>query len=310
MSAMSRIFVGSSSEALELAEIVHHIIKQAGVMPVMWNAGAFRPGRTLLEEIESFPGEVQGAVLLATPDLHCTRGSGDFWAPAPNLMFEYGYLGGRLTRDRVAMCRIDDAVMPSDAHGVKLIESTSSDLFATEPPSDFIAELTSWVKGLRALAPGIAPTVQLHGYSGRWEVHNSFHTWRGFPLSEPDQVHFDGTAYLTIPPTGKGGRGTIYGASYITIGGYEARHYNVNEVLSATVGDAGELDLAIEVRQRILISESGDPPDEHLRDELRDKRFKVSLTPDPDQVGVLRGRHTYRQGLKLFSFADEEYTHE
>ena len=93
---MSRIFVGSSSEALELAEIVRHVIEQAGATPVMWNSGAFRPGRTLLEEIESFPGEVQGAVLLATPDLHCTRGSEEFWAPAPNLMFEYGYLGGDL----------------------------------------------------------------------------------------------------------------------------------------------------------------------------------------------------------------------
>src|SRR4051812_24544849 len=102
-------------------------------------------------------------------------------------------------------------------------------------------------------------------------------TWRGLQLNDGDEVHFDGTAYLTIPLAGKGGRGIIYGSSYITIGRYEAQHYNVNDVLVATVGNAGELDLAIEARQRILISECGDPPDEHMRHELRDKRFSVSL---------------------------------
>jgi hypothetical protein len=310
MAAMSRIFVGSSSEALELAEVVGHVIQQAGLTPILWNSGAFRPGRTLLEEIESFPREVQGAVLLATPDLRCIRGDEEFWAPAPNLLFEYGYLGGRLTRDRVAICRIDDAEMPSDAHGVKLIESTRSDLCGTEPPRGFVAELTNWLSGLCTLAPGIPPTVQLHGYSGKWEVHNSFSMWRGLSLNGPDQVHFDGTAYLTIPLTGKGGRGVIYGASYIALSGYQARHYNVNEVLVATVSANGVLELLIEVRQRILTFEQGHPPDQRLRDELRDKRFNVSLTPDPDKVGVLRGRHTYRQGLRLFNFADEEYTHE
>jgi hypothetical protein len=310
MSMAPRIFVGSSSEALELAQRIRRVIAEAHMEPVMWNTDAFRPGRTLLEEIENFPGEIHGAILLATPDMSCTRGSDDtFRMPTANIIFEYGYLGGRLTRDRVAVCRVNDAEMPSDAHGVKLIESKNIDLSERGLPNGFVAELKNWIARLPLLAAGISPTTQLHGYSGRWEVHNSFRTWRGVEIAEPNQVHFDGVAYLLIPPTGKSGHGVIYGASYASIDGYETSHYNVNDVLDATVGTDGDLDMTIEVKQRHVRYERGDPPVERLRVDLRDKKFTVSLRPDPPQARVLRGTHTYRQGLKLYSLADEEYTH-
>jgi hypothetical protein len=35
--------------------------------------GAFPAGQTLIERIESFPHEFDGAVLLATPDISCAR---------------------------------------------------------------------------------------------------------------------------------------------------------------------------------------------------------------------------------------------
>jgi hypothetical protein len=281
------------------------------MVPVMWNTDAFRPGLTFVEEIESFPAEVQGAILLATPDLSCTRGGSDaFRAPVANILYEYGYLGGRLTRDRVAVCRIGDAKMPSDAYGIKLIEHEDIARGAPSLPSGLVAELKNWIARLPLLAAGISPTSQVHGYSGRWEVHNSFRTWRGRRVEDPNQVHFDGVAYLRLPVTGKGGNGVIYGTSHASLDGYEASHYSVNEVIDATVHANGDLALAIEIKQRNVIYERGNPPYEQSREDLRNRRYNALLSLDPQREKVLRGVHTYKQGLQLYSVSDEEYTQE
>lgn len=80
------------------AEIARTFKEHAGAL-------AFPAGQTLIERIESFPHEFDGAVLLATPDLSCARQGKSFVAPASNVIFEYGYLSSRLTRRRVVICR-------------------------------------------------------------------------------------------------------------------------------------------------------------------------------------------------------------
>jgi hypothetical protein len=68
--------------------------------------------------------------------------------------------------------------------------------------------------------------------------------------------------------------------------------------------------MAIEIKQRSAIYEQGDPPYERSREDLRNKRYSVSLEPDRQREKVLCGVHTYRQGLRVYSVADEEYTQE
>jgi predicted nucleotide-binding protein len=99
MNTKQAIFVGGSSEATELAAKIATVIAAAGMSPVVWNMGAFRAGQTLLERIENLPYEFDGAVLLATPDIRCTRQGKSFHAPAANVIFEYGYLSSRLRAD-------------------------------------------------------------------------------------------------------------------------------------------------------------------------------------------------------------------
>jgi predicted nucleotide-binding protein len=112
MADTRKIFVGSSSEAVKVAELLAKVIKQAGMEPVVWNT-IFPAGDILLENIEQLPSSVDGAVLVATPDVVCERRGEPFFAPvaerrgepfsAPvaNVIFEYGYLAARLTRLRV-----------------------------------------------------------------------------------------------------------------------------------------------------------------------------------------------------------------
>jgi len=87
-----RIFVGSSSEAVELARKIGAAIDKAGMTAVVWDTSAFPVGSTLLERIESLAEEVEGAILLFTPDVHAVRAGKATEEAVSNVIFEYGYL--------------------------------------------------------------------------------------------------------------------------------------------------------------------------------------------------------------------------
>lgn len=307
MLATRRIFVGSSSEALTLAGLIGRVISDAGMTPIVWNIDAFPPGRTLLEQIESLPYEFDGAVFIATPDVSCRRRERRYAAPVANVIFEYGYLSARLTRDRVAICRFLEADMPSDILGVKLIEGRDIEYNAIALPKDMVSELSTWLGRHPKLAEGTSPTVLLHGYSGRWNIQNRFEIWHGLQIERPDRVYFDGTATLSIPATGSGGTGMMYGATHISLGDYRARLEVVNEIRDAVVGKGGELKLRIAVVRRHLAQESGKPPNGQFREDLQSKEFEVRLESVPGQPKELRGVHTYTQATDLYSSAVERY---
>ncbi len=300
-----RIFLGSSSEGAELAAKVAPVITAAGLTPVRWDVGAFPAGRTLLEQIEDLPYEFDGAVLLATPDLACTRAGLSFTAPAPNVVFEYGYLSSRLTRHRVAVCRFGHPELPSDLGGMKVIEGGD----ATELSPRAAMDLAFWLDRLPRLAEGFPPVAQSHGYSGRWSVENRFELWRGWRIEAPDSIFFRGLVTLTITPDGRGGTGLMYGATYISIGDYTARLDVVNEVRDAAAGPDGGLRLRLEVVRRHLTHEDGEPPDRRFRDGMQGRDFEVHLTPVDGRPGELHGRHVYTRATELFSSASERYTY-
>ena len=235
MTTQRRIFVGSSGEATKLAEEIASAIAAAGMSPVIWNMGAFPAGKTLLERIESVPCEFDGAVLLATPDIYCTRGDETFIAPSSNVIFEYGYLSSRLTRRRVAICRFGEAYMPSDLAGVKVIEGKYVGYEAPEIPQDMKRGSTHGLMGfpswLQAPCRSLNPMVTR--VDGAFE--NRFDLWRGLPIKHPDSIYFHGIATLSIPPNGRGGTGIMYGATYILVQDYNARLDVVNEIRDATV---------------------------------------------------------------------------
>jgi CAP12/Pycsar effector protein, TIR domain len=179
-----RIFVGSSSEAVELAREVGAAIDTAGMTAVVWDTGAFPVGSTLLERIESLAEEVEGAVLLFTPDVHAVRAGKADEEAVSNVIFEYGYLSARLTRQRVAICLVDDAVLPVDLLGVKVIQAGTIAYRSgvaggagdrtPELPDRLSDELRFWLEALPRRAERIPPVVQLHGYSGTWEIETRF----------------------------------------------------------------------------------------------------------------------------------------
>jgi hypothetical protein len=285
--------------------------------PVVWSAGAFPVGSTLLERIESLADEFEGAVLLFTPDVHSVRSGQSANEPVSNVMFEYGYLSARLTRRRVAICLFEDAALPSDLQGVKVINGGAIGYRATgarglgyrtpDLPPHLIGELRLWLGGLPRGAEHIPPVVQLHGYSGTWEIETRFKIWRGMQVTEPNEIFWFGFASLFIPPSGRGGKGVMHGSDQLTWAGYRSRHHVVNDVREATVDECGVLTLRVLIRRRHLVSESGPLPDERFHADLPEKDFYIHLEPVAGQPRELRGRHEYTRGIETYQEAVERY---
>jgi hypothetical protein len=305
-----RIFIGSSSEALNEAELVAKVIEDADMKPVVWNRDAFVLGVTLLETIENIPFDYHAAVLLVTPDVTCSRNGNTFSAPVANVVFEYGYLAARLTRKRVAICKFGEVDLPSDLGGMKLVEVKDYKKEKQSAlPNETRKELSSWLQQMPRLVAGISPISQVHGYSGTWNVQNNFSTWHGISIETPDKVTFDGKARLTLPKDGQQGHGTQIGQLKVKIGQYEATWEIVNEVVNAKVDKKGVLTMRVKNCIRTLVkgSEKGVRPSDTVREGLPSPEWELVLEPSTGEPLMLTGVHEYPVALEVYSKADEVY---
>ena len=306
-----KIFVGSSSEAQGMAKVVGDVIRRAGMEPVLWNE-IFPAGDIRLEKIEQLPGMVDGAVLLATPDLVCNRKAREeeFSAPVANVVFEYGYLSGRLSRKRVAICTFEGAEMPSDLQGLTIVWAGSYDKSKRLAlPTEAETSLQRWLTSLVPLPAGIPSMRRVHGYSGTWEVQNRFSVWHGITVEKPDLVSWDGKTLLRIQDDGEKGYGSQIGLLKVTLGQYRATWHVANEVIRAAVDRDGSLTMRVEVRARSLVDETGMPPSERVHETLPSAGWDLVLKPVPSEPRKLEGPHVYKVGGSIYSQAQEYYTY-
>src|SRR6187549_666607 len=126
MTMAKQIFIGSSHEALPIADLVRGAVERCGMTPLPWNDPAvFGPSDLILHRLEELSQEIWGAVLLATPDDVSTRGNAAAIRGAvPNVVFEYAYLAARLRPQRVALCKFEGVTIPSDLEGLTTIQVT------------------------------------------------------------------------------------------------------------------------------------------------------------------------------------------
>ncbi|HEV3172769.1 MAG TPA: TIR domain-containing protein [Actinocrinis sp.] len=116
---MSKVFVASSLEGRPYAELIADVISGQGADPVLWwSQTAFPLGATLIESLVAIASNVDGAIILMTPDDETVRRGTRSFAPAQNLLLEYGWFAGQLGRSRVAVAAVGDLNIPSDLDGV------------------------------------------------------------------------------------------------------------------------------------------------------------------------------------------------
>lgn len=310
-----KIFVGSSSEAEEqgLVEAVAETIRSVGMEPIVWKE-IFPAGEILLEKIEQLPDTVDGAVLLATPDLACKRIAlnKEFSAPAANVLFEYGYLSGRLSRRRVAICAFERAEIPSDLQGLTIVRVGGYERTKrlTLPP-EAETGLQRWLADLVPIPVGIPVMQRVHGYSGIWEVQDNFTLWHEIPVKLPDSVSWEGKALLRISDDGKEGYGSQIGLLKVKLDQYQATWQVANEIIRAAVDQDGCLTMRVEVRARSLVpdSESGTAPSDRVHEELPSPGWDITLKPVANERKMLQGPHNYRVRGSIYSQAQEYYSY-
>ena len=299
---MKEVFVGSSTEGLAQAtQVAAALAEVADVKPLLWTE-CFKLGDITFLGIENIARRVAGAVFLATPDDDSVIRQQKVKAPRANVLFEYGYLSAMLTRSRVALCRYEGAELPSDFAGVTYVPMGA--LTANAPlDHQARARLKSWATELPALQRGFSPTVQMHGYSGVWQVETSYEVYRHVEIKRPDYVLLNGKTILQIPPNGEGGTGCFYGNLQIQVGACYAEFEVSERVVDAKVFADGTMSVrnAAQSRQRTRLE--GEPPQrDGFEPDFRGAReIDVSLSCPADEPGVLRGRFCSEVGGNVYS---------
>jgi hypothetical protein len=113
------VFISSSMEGLDIARALAKQLESEATMTI-WSEGAFHPGKTVLESLSEAADRSDFAVFVFTPDdVAATRGE-PVTRPRQNVIFELGFLAGRLGMSRTFVV-VGDAVtldLPSDLAGL------------------------------------------------------------------------------------------------------------------------------------------------------------------------------------------------
>jgi hypothetical protein len=116
-----RIFIGSSSEAREKAEILQELLYEQGpeIQPNgWWSEGAFAVGSTFLESLRSMMKATDAALLLATEDDKTVTRGKEVLTPRDNILFEYGMSIEAHGPERTALVVLGNPKLPTDLSGV------------------------------------------------------------------------------------------------------------------------------------------------------------------------------------------------
>jgi 8-oxo-dGTP pyrophosphatase MutT (NUDIX family) len=117
-----RIFIGSSSESLRVAQGIKANLEELAEVRI-WNEGLFTPGRYTLEELLGFTGSFDFAIFIWNSDDSLTSRGSQFTVARDNVVLETGVFYGVLGRERVFLCAPQSLRVrtPSDLLGMKVL---------------------------------------------------------------------------------------------------------------------------------------------------------------------------------------------
>ena len=119
---------------------------RVGFLP-WWEA--FVPGRTLLSELENIKKRVHGALLIITPDIPAIVRAKNVELTNQNVLFEFGYFYGAMSREQVALVKYGEPYLPSDLsgyihiHGNQTFRRSSPPRISPSTRQDFLRWLES-----------------------------------------------------------------------------------------------------------------------------------------------------------------------
>ncbi len=112
-----RVFIGSSSEGLEVAKYVkQHLQKDFEVF--LWTDDIFKANQSFLDTLLKEAGYFDFGILVATKDDYTKSRDKSFDTPRDNVIFEFGLFLGRLGASRAFIVQEEGAKLPSDMLGI------------------------------------------------------------------------------------------------------------------------------------------------------------------------------------------------
>lgn len=147
------VFVGSSSEQLEIARQIQLCFSHDPMVVKVWTDGIFRASRTNIENLMAAVADSDFAILVISPDdLIESRGT-ELYGPRDNVLFELGLFMGGINRQRTFLVkpRGVDVKIPSDLLGITPLD------YALGPTDTLEARIAPVCTELRRIILEIGP---------------------------------------------------------------------------------------------------------------------------------------------------------
>jgi predicted nucleotide-binding protein len=114
------LFIGSSTEALSIANELQGGFKHDNFDAIIWKDGVFGPGGVAFDSLAQMAGRADFAAFIISPDDTVISRDAEKLAPRDNVIFELGLFMGVLDRQRVFLIREHDSdvKIPSDLLGI------------------------------------------------------------------------------------------------------------------------------------------------------------------------------------------------
>lgn len=117
-----KIFIGSSTEAVEIAKALRKaVIKELHADVVDWNNSVFKPSLSNMESLEIIAPKCDFALMVLSGDDRISYRGEKLDAPRDNVIFELGYFMGVIGRTR-SFFLVDGAKIPTDLCGNTYID--------------------------------------------------------------------------------------------------------------------------------------------------------------------------------------------
>lgn len=114
------LFLGCSTESLEIAQEIQLGLKHVNVEAVVWTDGVFGPSGVAIDALLNTVNESDFAVFVFSPDDKVISRDNEYNAPRDNTVFELGLFMGKLERSRTFIVKEQsaDVKVPTDLLGI------------------------------------------------------------------------------------------------------------------------------------------------------------------------------------------------
>lgn len=120
-----RVFIGSSTQAIDIAIIIKNILCELGADVTFWDGvHTFMPGDNVIGNLIQAAHQHDAGVFILNKDDQITNSSSNNiqYIPRDNVLIEAGMFIGVLGKEAVALCTIPEVKKASDFEGIETIK--------------------------------------------------------------------------------------------------------------------------------------------------------------------------------------------